>query len=64
MGGPCDEMLEGNNPKEIFTRIFMHIKESVDPKHQEMFKEMQNMTDEDCKKWDDMICKICIDLKK
>lgn len=64
LGGPCDEVLEGNTPKEIFTRVFMHIKESGDKKHQDLFKEMENMTDEDCKKWDEMICKVCLDLKK
>lgn len=64
MGGPCEEILEGENPKDIFVRIFMHIKESPDPKHQEMFKEMENMTDEDCKKWDEMIGKVCAELKK
>lgn len=64
MGGFCDEVLEGNTPKDIFTRAFMHIKESHDVKHQELFKQMEQMTDEDCKKWDEMICKVCVDFKK
>ena len=64
MGGPCDEVLEGQTPKDIFARIFMHIKETRDNKHQELFKEMKNMTDEDCKKWDEMIGKVCVDFKK
>ena len=64
MGGPCDEVLEGHTPKDVFTRVFMHIKETPDKKHQDLFKEMENMTDEDCQKWDEMICRVCMDFKK
>lgn len=59
LGGPCDEVLEGETPKEIFGRVFMHIKESGDPQHQEIFREMANMSDEDCEEWDKLICNTC-----
>lgn len=64
LGGPCDQAVEGDSPKDIFARVFMHIKESGDKDHQELFKEMENMSDEECEKWNDSICNLCQPPKK
>ena len=59
LGGPCEQTIEGETPKEIFTRAFMHIRESGDPDHQSLFSEMENMNEEECAKWNNTICNIC-----
>ncbi|MDP2684577.1 MAG: hypothetical protein Q8P20_06035 [bacterium] len=64
LGGPCDFVVEGETPKDLFTRIFMHIRETADKDHQDLFHQMSEMSDEDCEKWNALICNVCQDVVK
>ena len=47
MGGPCDDVIQGNDPKELTDNGMKHVQE----KHPEMAADMKNMTKEDGDKW-------------
>ena len=47
MGGPCDEMIQGNDPKELSDNGMKHLQE----KHPDLAKQMAGMSKEDGEKW-------------
>ena len=55
MGGPCDAKLSADTPKEMIEKGMEHVKKS----HPEMIKDMDKMSKEEGKKWNDTFMKKC-----
>ena len=53
MGGPCDEVFQGETMQEVADMGGKHIMDSTDEAHAAMKARMMNSSDEDKKKWMD-----------
>ncbi len=51
MGGPCEEMFEGESAQEIGKKGGEHIMSSTDQAHKEMREQMAASSEDDKKKW-------------
>jgi cell fate regulator YaaT (PSP1 superfamily) len=51
MGGPCDEVFEGETAKEVGDKGGEHIMSSTDELHKPMKDQMSVSTEEDKQKW-------------
>ena len=53
MGGPCDAKISGKTPKEMINNGMEHVKKA----HPEMMKDMDTMSKDEEKKWNDSFMK-------
>ncbi len=53
MGGPCDAAMTANTPDEMMEKGMEHVRKA----HPEMVDDIENMSDEDGKKWNDAFMK-------
>ena len=51
MGGPCDEVFEGETSKEVGEKGGQHIMSSTDEAHKTMREQVASSSEEDKKKW-------------
>ena len=51
MGGACDAALQGATSEEMMEKGKQHIHETGDEAHEELMKQMQNMSEEDMAAW-------------
>ena len=51
MGGPCDEVLEGEKAVDIAIKSHTHVMSTTDEAHKQMREKMTNPSEENQKKW-------------
>jgi predicted small metal-binding protein len=51
MGGPCDAVIEGETAKEVGEKGAEHVKSMNDEAHKAVAAKMNQMSEEDNKKW-------------